>query len=121
MNRFAWCALSIYFSFAIFSPPFFLKKVVNAIFLFLELRHPLSNRYHPVRKPPILLLLFIGEFFTFWDRIGNSFRNPSHYEGVGVWHQLADHLNKGTKGLCKGAVETSNQAGEEDQRKKKNS
>ena len=29
-----------------------------------------------------------GQYFTLWDRIGGSFRNPSAYEGKGPWADL---------------------------------
>lgn len=36
-----------------------------------------------------------GEYFTLWDRIGGSFRNPSHYEHEGVWDQLREFEKTG--------------------------
>jgi len=44
-----------------------------------------------------------GQYFTFWDRIGGTFRNPSPFEGNGPLDQLRD-LEK--KGKLKPTLET---------------
>jgi lathosterol oxidase len=52
-----------------------------------------------------------GEYFTFWDRLGGTFREPSHYLGEGLHHQMAE-LGK-TGHIKKAPVEFNLQAGEE--------
>lgn len=58
-------------------------------------------------------------FFTLWDRLGGSYRDPSHYAGEGVHDQVEAHL-KALSGstMLANAVETGNQVGEEDYKTK---